>query len=83
MTTFFPLTTPTGPVFYYVQILAKKGLLSERRGETNVVSVIGVFYPLQRVSKTDCNEWTDTLLWSPHMVYYSGDISCGKKWDYT
>ena len=22
-------------------------------GETNVVSVIGVFYPLQRVSKTD------------------------------
>jgi hypothetical protein len=47
-TTFFPLTTPTGPVFYYIQILAKKGLLSERRGETNVVSVLRVFYYLQR-----------------------------------
>jgi hypothetical protein len=44
-TTFFPLTTPTGPVFYYVYFLAKKGIVSEERGETNVVSVIGVFYP--------------------------------------
>jgi hypothetical protein len=28
MTTFFPLTTPTGPVFYYVYFLAKKGVVS-------------------------------------------------------
>jgi len=45
MTTFFPLTTPTGPVFYYIYFLAKKGVVSVGRGETNVVSVIGVFYP--------------------------------------
>ena len=45
MTTFFPLTTPTGPVFYYIYFLAKKGVVSVERGETNVVSVIGVFYP--------------------------------------
>jgi hypothetical protein len=45
MTNLFPLTTPTGPVFYYIYFLAKKGVVSVRRGETNVVSVIGVFYP--------------------------------------
>ena len=45
-TTFFPLTTPTGPVFYYIRFLAKKVILSVERGETNVVSVLT---PLQRV----------------------------------
>ena len=46
MTTFFPLTTPTGPVFYYIYFLAKKGILSVWGGETNVVSVLT---PLQRI----------------------------------
>ncbi len=45
-TTFFPLTTPTGPVFYYIYFLAKKVIVSVERGETNVVSVLT---PLQRV----------------------------------
>ena len=45
-TTFFPLTLAGGPVFYYVYSLAKKGVVSVGRGETNVVSVLT---PLQRV----------------------------------
>ena len=44
MTTFFPLTTPTGPVFYYIQNLAKRVESSTRRGETNVMSVMIVLY---------------------------------------
>ena len=45
-TTFFPLTLAGGPVFYYVYSLAKKGVVSVGRGETNVVSVLT---PLQRI----------------------------------
>ena len=46
MTNLFPLTTPTGPVFYYIYFLAKKGVVSVGPRETNVVSVLT---PLQRI----------------------------------
>jgi len=60
-TTLFPLLIVWEGFFYYIYIPDKKGLVSVERGETNVVSVLRVFYPLQGVSKTDCNEWTDIL----------------------
>jgi hypothetical protein len=40
MTNLFPLTIAGRPVFYYIYFLAKKGVVSVGRGETNVVSVL-------------------------------------------
>ena len=45
MTTFSPLTVSGGPFFYYTRFPDKKGVSSVLGGETNVVSVIEVFYP--------------------------------------
>ena len=45
MTTFSPLTLSGRPLFYYIHFPAKKGGLSTRRGEMNVVSVRRPFYP--------------------------------------
>ena len=47
MTTFSPLTVSGRPFFYYIQILAKKGVVSETPRVTNVVSVL---IPLQRIT---------------------------------
>ena len=47
-TTLFPLTLSGRPLFYYVYSPDKKGRVSVERGETNVVSVLEVLYPLQR-----------------------------------
>ena len=62
MTTFFPLTVSWEGFFYYTCFPDKKGGLSSGRGETTVRSVIWLlshsYNPLQRVSKTNCNEWT-------------------------
>ena len=60
MTTFFPLTTPTGPVFYYVYFPAKKGRVSVERGETTVRSVLTPF-----------NEGTDRLFILQRGGHYS------------
>jgi hypothetical protein len=46
MTTFSPLTIARRPFFYYIQNLAKKGMLSVESRGTNVVSVLT---PLQRI----------------------------------
>jgi len=45
MTTFSPLTLSGRPLFYYICFPDKKGGLSTRRGEMNVVSVLEVLYP--------------------------------------
>jgi hypothetical protein len=45
MTTFSPLTVSGEPYFYYIRFPDKKGVSSVMGGETNVVSVLGVFYP--------------------------------------
>ena len=47
-TTFFPLLIVWEGFFYYIYSPDKKGIVSVERGETNVVSVLRVFYPLQR-----------------------------------
>jgi hypothetical protein len=45
MTTFSPLTVSGEPYFYYIRFPDKKGVSSVMGGETNVVSVLRVFYP--------------------------------------
>jgi hypothetical protein len=48
MTTFFPLTISGRPLFYYIYSPDKKGRVSVRRGETNVVSVLTPFNECRR-----------------------------------
>jgi hypothetical protein len=50
--------------------LAKKVILSEGGGETNVVSVIGGLCKVRPYILSPFNEGTDTLLWTIRMDHY-------------
>ena len=78
-TTFFPLLIVWEGFFYYIYSPDKKGIVSVERGETNVVSVLRVFYPLQGGNRYTIWPPTRWILY-PHFMktYQSGEM-----WDYT
>ena len=67
MTIFFPLTLSGRPLFYYICFPDKKGMPSGIGVGTSLRVLYDHFYPLQRVSKTDCNE-EPIYLFTPNEV---------------
>jgi len=85
MTIFFPLTLSGRPLFYYICFPDKKGMPSGIGVGTSLRVLYDHFYPLQGVSKTDCNEWTDILIYPQRgdnmSPIHNEDNSGGEMWE--